>query len=169
MVKRRRPFGFGDFFSDFGDLNDMIRDMFENMGGMRLPERFREGEPIVYGVNVRIGHDGKPVVSQFGNVEKGKVKEEREPLVDIIEEKEDLRVIIELPGVEKHEIKLDVSSGQLAVEVTNPERRFAKTIPLPAQVDEKTAKATCKNGILEIVLKRAEPLKERPGAKIKVE
>ncbi len=167
MPKRRRPFfGFEDFFSDF---DEVMRRMFEDLEEMKLPKEFREAEPIVYGVNVRMGPGGKPIISQFGNVERGKVKEEREPLVDVIEERGDIRVIVELPGVEKNEINLGATPEQLKIEVTNPDHKFAKAIALPARVDEKTAKASYKNGILEVVLKRVEPLKEKPGAKIKVE
>ena len=164
MARTRRPFG---GFDDFFDFDDVIRHMFDDLKDIEFPEDFREGEPIVYGVNVRMGPEGKPVVSQFGNVEKGKVKEEREPLVDIIEEKDAVRVIIELPGVEKGDINLDAAEQSLRVNVTNPEHRFVRTIALPVKVDEKTAKATCKNGILEVVMARREPGGERPE-KIKI-
>ena len=159
MAKRRRPFaGFDDIF----DFDDVIRRMFDDLRDIEFPEDFREGEPMVYGVNVRMGPEGKPVVSQFGNVEKGKVKDEREPLVDIMEEKDAVRVVIELPGVDKNDISLDAGEQSLRVNVTNPEHRFVRAIALPVKVDEKTAKATYKNGILEVVISRKEPGGERP-------
>jgi len=167
MAKKTRPF---PEFDGFFNFDDVIRQMFENLRDLEFPEDFREGEPLVYGVNVRMGPGGKPVVSQFGNVEKGRVKEEREPLVDIIPEKDAVRVVIELPGVEKGEINLDAAEQSLRVNVTNPDHRFVRTIALPVRVDERSAKATYKNGILEVVLARKEPAGagERPG-RIKIQ
>ena len=54
--------------------------------------------PIVYGYPVKIGQDGKPIVRKFGNVVSSpgfigngiSVKEQREPLVDIISGSENL-------------------------------------------------------------------------------
>jgi len=166
MARRRPgPPGMDDFFSGFDDL---FRRVFEDLEGFEFPGGAGK-EPVVYGVNVRISPEGRPVVSQFGNVEKGRVRGEREPLVDVIEEKDVLRIVVELPGVEKEEIRLDASPQQLRVEVADPRHRFSKAVGLPVRVDEKSAKATYKNGILEVVFKRAEPAGEKPGGKIKVE
>jgi HSP20 family protein len=65
--------------------------------------------PIVYGYSVKIGQDGKPIVRKFGNVDSSpgfigsgiSVKEQREPLVDIISGSENITVVAELPGVIK--------------------------------------------------------------------
>jgi HSP20 family protein len=54
--------------------------------------------PIVYGYSIKIGQDGKPIVRKFGNVVSSpgfigsgiSVKEQREPLVDIISGSENL-------------------------------------------------------------------------------
>jgi HSP20 family protein len=65
--------------------------------------------PIVYEYSVKIGQDGKPIVRKFGNVDSSpgfigsgiSVKEQREPLVDIISGSENITVVAELPGVIK--------------------------------------------------------------------
>jgi HSP20 family protein len=164
---RRRGFFSDDFFEEFGNLQDLMENMMKEFTEEGL-EHPRENKPIVYGVNIRIGPDGKPQVSQFGNVAKGKVAEEREPLVDVIEESAEVRAVIELPGVSKDSIKLNITENTLSVNVTHPERRFAKTIKLPAKVEEKSAKATYKNGILEVVLRKKEPSQAKPGKEITV-
>ena len=75
--------------------------------------------PFVYGYSMSIGPDGKPNVQEFGNVKPSKrpgafgiqqpalePKETRQnPPVHVINEQAQVRVVAELPGVEKSEIK----------------------------------------------------------------
>ncbi|VVB67603.1 Small heat shock protein HSP16.5 [Candidatus Norongarragalina meridionalis] len=159
---RRQPFD-DDFFPGFGDIDEIFEKMLADMermqktGGTPQP-----GKPMVYGFSMRVGQDGKPQVSQFGNVERGKVKDEREPLVDVLNGEKEITVIVELPGVAKEHLKLITTENALDVEVTDPQQRFAKRISLPARVLKESAKAKLKNGILEVILKKKNPEK---GAK----
>ncbi|MFH0834935.1 MAG: archaeal heat shock protein Hsp20 [Candidatus Micrarchaeota archaeon] len=158
---RRQPFDDG-FFADFGEIEDMLNKMmaehFHDLEGM--PQQ--SGKPLVYGFSMRVGENGKPQVSEFGNVERGRVKEEREPLVDVLNGEKEITVIVELPGVAKEHLKLVTTENALDVEVADPQQRFAKRIALPARVLKESARAKLKNGILEVVLKKKTPEK---GAK----
>src|SRR5215467_129874 len=66
----------------------------------------RETGPIVWGYSVKIGPDGKADVRKFGNVDAFpnmlgggvSVKEEREPLIDVIRGTDEVRIIAEVPG-----------------------------------------------------------------------
>ncbi|PIT85654.1 heat-shock protein Hsp20 [Candidatus Micrarchaeota archaeon CG10_big_fil_rev_8_21_14_0_10_59_7] len=157
---RRQPFDDG-FFADFGEIEDMLnRMMSEHFRGLEgMP---RNNKPLVYGLSMRVGENGKPQVSEFGNVERGRVKEEREPLVDVLNGEKEITVIVELPGVAKEHLKLVTTENALDVEVADPQQRFAKRIALPSRVLKESAKARLKNGILEVVLKKKTPEK---GAK----
>ncbi len=183
MAKRRRsPFGFG-FFDDEMErmMEDMLKDFSEGFRGIDLGDlekRAREGKSFVRGYSVTIGPDGKPIVREFGDrpveIEKGKkkgVREEREPLVDVIEEKQHIKVIAELPGISKEQINLKVGEENLEIKVENPERKYYKSVKLPASVKSMSAKASYKNGVLEIILERKEPKKDEKesGHKIKIE
>ena len=65
---------------------------------------------------MKTGPDGKPHISEFGNVKQGRVdgeqsvgpvvKDAREPLVDVMDAEKEIIVIAELPGVEKTDIDL---------------------------------------------------------------
>ncbi len=180
MRKRKFPSFFGDDeddffagfepfgFSGFGEIDELMNKLMEDMRHGKFEGR--PGEPIVYGVNIRVGPDGKPHVQQFGNVARGEVTEEREPLVDIINHDKEIRVIAELPGVEKSHIKLTTTSDSLSIDVNHPDRKFAKKLKLPAPVLEKTAKASYKNGILEVVIQKQKPSeKKESGTAVKVE
>lgn len=100
-----------------------------------------------------------------------------EPLYNIVESEDEIRVSIDLPGVEKEDIKLNLQEDELIVEgvckkETPSVRRLAGRGPLyysirislPMKVDEESAKARYINGILEIVL-----VKWKRGRSIRVE
>lgn len=165
----RKKKGFG-FFDDIADDFERMQEEMERM--MEAAFSMKEGsgkEPFVYGFSVRVGPDGKPVVQQFGNV-KQKFKgagEEREPLVDVIEEKEKVSVIAEVPGVDKQDIKLKATENTLSIKVGGEERKYSKLVNLPCKVKPDSAKASYKNGVLEVTLERLEPKKET-GKEIKI-
>jgi len=191
--RRRSPF-FGDWF--FRDVDEMMREferMFEEafkeeaapknlVRERKLPDGrvVKEIGPVVYGYSITIGPDGKPVVREFGNVKPSlktrlggatpslDIRSEREPLIDIISDNGNIKVVAELPGVSKPDIKLHATANTLTVSVDTPERKYYKDLDLPAEVDPKSAKSTYKNGVLEVTL--AKVAKKKPkGEPIKVE
>lgn len=165
--KRRRDWDdfFGDFDEEFEEMRRRIERIMERLMSGEVP---LEREPMIYGFSMRIGPDGKPRIQEFGNTIRRKEEvAKREPLTDIIEEADKVRIIVELPGVEKEDIKLNATEDSLDIEVDNPDRRFEKRIELPCEVDPDSAKATYKNGVLEILLKRAS-VKEK-GKEIRIE
>jgi len=166
--KRRSPFG-SLFDLDF-DFDKLEEEMERMMREAQKGGRFEQNTPFVYGFSMRVGPDGKPVVNEFGNVPRGKKEhmEEREPLVDVIDQAKEVSVIVELPGVEKHDIKLEAKGETLSVKVDTKERKYSKEIPLPAQVKPDSAKATYKNGVLEVTLQKITPSPEKKR-EIKVE
>ncbi len=136
----------------------------------------REVGPFVYGYSITIGPDGKPIIREFGNVRPGalpaksalEVRPEREPLVDVIEEDNRIKVVAELPGVRKEDIELSVDERMMTVKVDTESRKYFKEIELPAVVDPNTAKASYNNGVLEVVVeKKAEAPKK--GHRVKIE
>nr|4RZK_A Chain A, Small heat shock protein hsp20 family [Saccharolobus solfataricus P2]4RZK_B Chain B, Small heat shock protein hsp20 family [Saccharolobus solfataricus P2] len=84
------------------------------------------------------------------------ISEEREPLADVIEKGDEIKVVAEVPGVNKEDIKVKVTNGgkKLVITAKSEDRQYYKEIDLPAEVDEKAAKANFKNGVLEITLKK---------------
>ena len=190
---RRRRSRFPFFSSFFEEMDEIMREMERMLEEMfkgyretlpselirerKLPDGriVREFGPVVYGYSITIGPDGKPVIREFGNVKpslKGfrpslDIKMEREPLVDIMSDNGNIKVIAELPGVEKEDIKLHATSKTLTISVDTPQRKYYKELELPAEVDPKTAKSIYRNGVLEVTLAK---IKEKPkGEPIKVE
>lgn len=171
--KRRR---IGSWFPDIDELmkemEKMMQEAFKNVE-QQVPKHLikerkmddgsvvREMGPIVYGYSVKIGPDGKPEVRRFGNVNSFPnvlggglaVKEEREPLVDVIKGKDELRVVAEVPGVNKEDLHVTADESTLTIESLTGQPRYQKKVELPETVDPKTAKSTYKNGILEVSFK----------------
>jgi HSP20 family protein len=159
----------------FEDFERTFEEMFQ---GMDLPKELirerklpdgatvREMGPFVYGYSFSVGPDGKPVIREFGNVKpsisggssdarpKLTVKDEREPLVDAIVNDDTVKVVAELPGVEKPDIAVECDGRILTLKVDTAKRRYYKRLELPADVDPDTSKANYKNGVLELVLTR---------------
>jgi HSP20 family protein len=75
-------------------------------------------------------------------------KEIIEPLVDIFDETNYIRVIVELPGVSEEDIRVEVEKRKIILDATSKERKYRKTIELSCDV--KDIKKRYKNGILEL-------------------
>jgi len=92
------------------------------------------------------------------------VKEQREPSVDILEIDDEVRVVVELPGVEKQDIKLYGTENSLTISVDTPQRKYYKEVQLPSMVDSKLVKSTYKNGVLEIIMPKKK--EEKPKGEL---
>jgi len=195
--RRRRAFDPFSFGFDMDDEFDQMRRYMDQMMKAAMRGSMMgtgSNEPFVYGFSLRVGPDGKPVVQEFGNTSKARrlapnpaqgdpsskgrswAAEDddeqqgvpgREPLTDVIDCGETIAVTVELPGVEKDNIKLEVADQLLTIRVDDATRRYFKEVKLPASVKEEAAKASYKNGILDITLTKKVPPKKK-GTKIEV-
>jgi HSP20 family protein len=141
--------------------------------------KIREVGPIVYGYSMTIGPGGKPRVREFGNVTsfgstsgRGEIKpqitSEREPLVDVRSTDNEVKLVLEMPGVKKEDIKVNVSEGIIKVTSNDPKRKYHKAIEVPHEADIETARSTYSNGILEAIFKKKRETKPK-GKEVKVE
>ena len=143
-----------------------IDDIFEEFKG-----KDSGSGPYYYGYTMTVGPDGKPVVKEYGNVKPGLLpnSDTREPIVDtIVDEKENVvKLIAEMPGVEKSDVKIVVDNKVVDVSAEHGEKKYHAKVPLKHKVDENSAKASYKNGILQLVFDLVE---DKPtGKKVEVE
>lgn len=110
--------------------------------------------PYFYGRTITVGPDGKPVVKEYGNRSRLST-DAREPLVDVItDEKENLiKLVAEMPGVEKSDVKITVQNRIVEISADNGNKKYHAKVPIQHKIDENSAKATYKNGILELTFK----------------
>ena len=128
--------------------------------------------PFYYGCTMTVGPDGKPVVREYGNVKPGllSTSDTREPLVDtIVDEGEKLvKLIAEMPGVEKKDVKIVVDEKIVNIDAEHGDKKYHVKVPIKYKVDENSVKASYKNGILEIIFKQL-PEEKPKGKTVEVE
>lgn len=139
---------------------ELVREYEGNNGS-----KVREVGPIIYGYSMTIGPDGRLKIQEFGNVkpkysrfESGtshpRISAEREPLVDINLTDREVKVVLEIPGVKKDNIKINAYDGILEITTSESHRKYHRTLELPEEADIDTARATYNNGIIEITFNK---------------
>jgi len=125
--------------------------------------------PFVYGFSYTAEPGKEPVFQEFGNIKPSYRGIEpsvgREPLVDVMDDKDKYRIFAELPGVEKDNIKLDVAEDSIEIS-TKDDKKFYKMIPLESTIDPDSTKASYKNGVLTVELDKKD---KRKGKEIMID
>src|SRR5919112_649904 len=125
-----------DVFREFEDMRREMERMFEEqfrdiqstapkelVREYETPEggKVKEIGPLVYGYSMTIGPDGKPKIREFGNIRspfrlgatgttsgaEPIITDEREPLADVVASDKEVKVVVEIPGVNKENIKIN--------------------------------------------------------------
>jgi len=180
--------GLDAMYNVFNDIStnapeELVRE-YETDEGVKV----REVGPIVYGYSMTIGPDGKPQVREFGNVRSlayvgsnvkkigqniGKsshLSAEREPLVDINKTDTEVKVVVEMPGIRKEDIKINAYDSQLEIATSkDAQRKYHKNIELPEQAEIETARSVYNNGVLEVTFNVKKKEAKPKGKEIKIE
>ena len=167
-IKSRYPFFiplFNDLFRDLDGFDEIFED-FEHERNTDLAKMINKiesenqdrSEPFIYGYSINIDENGKAEINEFGNIkadsdENLEVTESREPLIDLIDGKNSIAVVIEIPGVEKSDIKIEIKESKLVVSTTSS-KNYYKEIPLESKIISSSARAKYNNGILEIIINK---------------
>jgi HSP20 family protein len=174
---------FGNIDNMFREVEKMMEEELKNFQEKEPKEYVKERKtqdgsivkefgPFVYGYSMKIGPDGKPDIQEFGNLKKShngpEVKEEREPLVDVVDNVDKIQVVVELLGVEKTDIKLHGTEDSLTISVDTSPYKYYKEIELPVKTRIKEAKSTYKNGVLEVIIPKLEPSGNPKGDQINI-
>jgi HSP20 family protein len=153
----------GGLFKGIEKLIDLAAELKEAGGEIKKEgeidlTRLKEGMKGVYGFSIKTAVGGKPIVETFGNIKKTPegpiVEEEREPLTDVFDEKDEIVVIAEIPGISEEGITLDLKEDILEISAAGKNRKYYKEVLLPVQVKKETLSYTYKNGILEVRIKK---------------
>ena len=191
---------FDDYFAGFEEMQEEMARIFKQFSNIQsnapkelvreyqMPDgtKVREVGPIVYGYSMTIGPDGKPHISQFGNVKNlaggsnkhelnlsgtgpgPAITAEREPLADVNTTEKEIKVIVEMPGIKKEDIKINATEGMVEITTTGSQRKYNKTIEIPPEADIDSARSNYTNGILEVVFNKKENVKPK-GKEVKID
>ena len=143
-------------FDDFRRFEEMMNRMFESFWGRPTSRRLLSS-----------GERGAVVPSEY-----------REPFIDVMEKDKEIIATAEMPGLEKKDIKINVTEDMLEISAETKqeekkeekgyiyrERRsgsYYRAISLPSPVDPDNSKATYENGVLEIKMPKTEVKKKTP-------
>ena len=70
--------------------------------------------------------------------------------LDVYEEDDRLRVVADIPGIDKRDIDLRCDGEVLTLDAAGDTREYHERVRLPTSVDEHSASASYNNGILEV-------------------
>jgi len=152
---------FKSMSTSFFDVNDAFEEV----------KDYSNSGPLFYGYTMTVGPDGKPSVQEYRNVKPDRlhISDTREAIVDtIVDEKEKVvKLIAEMPGVEKTDVKILVDKNVVDITAEHGEKKYHCKVPLQHKVDENSAKATYKNGILQLIFKLV--VEKQTSKKVEVE
>jgi len=163
--------GFDEFFADFEEQTTRLFEQADRAGG----------KSFIYGYRAYSGPDGKPVVEEYSNVPgfKGLAGgefakalpassapqscaapetggEAVEPYYDVLDQGDKVKLIVEMPCVEKKDIKLKSTGRTITVEAKGSYRDYATKIRVPENVESKPERAEYNNGVLEVTYAKAQ-------------
>jgi HSP20 family protein len=162
----KTSFSMGGLLGGLGGLIEKLGELAEAGEELSRSGEFKDdkgGIRGVYGINIKtgLGDQGQTEfkVEPFGNVGRGSVnrpegKDIREPLVDIHEEDDCVLVLVELPGVAKESVKLDVADSRLSLLAERGKTTYRKEVDLPKGCSAKHMSWECSNGILQARFER---------------
>lgn len=158
--KRKRTF-YDDLMDEdnFMDIEDIIE---------RMMEKYAEGlsdvskRPFIYGFSISKQPGEEPEIKEFGHMSLfdersagSKPMEERELLVDTYELDDTIYVTADLSDYKKEEIEILVAELDIELKLGSGEHVISEYIEIDG-VDPDRVKATFKNGVLELAMKKKE-------------
>jgi HSP20 family protein len=148
-VERYRP---STWLSPFDRMEDIFEEFFRRPFRSRLPRLFEEGEPT--------------------------------PSVDIYEEGDNIIMKSEMPGMSKEDVEVNLTDDTITISGTKKKEEkvekkdyyhlersfgsFKRSFALPSEVQSDKAKASFKDGVLEVTIPKSEEAKKKEK-KLKIE
>lgn len=124
--------------------------------------------PFYYGYTMTVGPDGRPTLREYGNAGPGArpASDSRNLAVEtIVDDGQRLvKLVAEMPGVEKSDVKIRVNGRTVGIDAENGKKRYRASVPVKARIDTNSAKASYRNGVLEITFRQLEP--EKPAGRV---
>ncbi len=84
-----------------------------------------------------------------------KTDEPREPLEDVFEDKDAIKVYVELPAENEDDIQLNITDGNVEIKAKN----FRKKLEVPGNLDKDKASKKYNNGVLTVTIPKKKPSK----------
>ena len=156
-----------NFFDELFGIDPVhgMEEIFDRLNRVMGMSRENLGQyPFIYGFSVTHRSGENLEIREFGNIPTFEQIETgdrhylctRRPLIDIQETEDKVYIFAEIPGIEKEKILLNATDLILDIETIDGNPKYSERVELPVKVDPQSAKATYKNGVLEVAFKRLE-------------
>ena len=152
-----------DIFDEFRRFEENMNRMFAEIWGMPIKRGL-----LLPGESER----------SFLPATTGAIERYRKPFIDVVETDKEVIATAEMPGLEKEDIKINITEDRLDISAETKreeekkekgyiykERRsgsYYRAISLPSTIDPDNAKATYNNGVLQITMPKTEIKKKTP-------
>jgi len=113
----------------------------------KAPQTFRNK-------NVKIKKHTRPCLYKTPKIYRERKRTEREPLIDVLEEKDEVIVVAEFAGFNRENLRIHVRNQRLTLSAEALDRKYHKSLNLPTGVIPKSVRTAYKNGVLEIRLRK---------------
>jgi len=106
------------------------------------------------------------------------------PAVNIIESKDDYRIEVAAPGLDKSDFKINIENNVLTISAEKEEKTenegesfvrrefnyasFSRSFTLPESMDTEKISAKHKDGVLDVIIPKKEEAKQKPARNIKI-
>jgi HSP20 family molecular chaperone IbpA len=131
-------------------LTDVLKLAAEGSGQVGRTRQYGIGDDIKVTSSIRIGFLDEMLSAQVPPP-----RVEREPMIDVIQTEEGLKVLVLLPGVEKEDIRVFPRPGSLVFEIDSRGRSYRKEIPCDLKPSNVTVKSVVENNsVVEITFTR---------------
>jgi len=106
------------------------------------------------------------------------------PAVNIVEDKDDYRIEVAAPGLDKSDFKIDFENNVLTISAEKEEKQeeknerymrrefnyssFSRCFTIPDTLDAEKISAQHKDGVLHVIIPKKEEAKEKPARTIKI-
>ena len=162
----------------FEEFDNIFTDALDKESTERvLPDgrTLRQYGPYTYGYSMRVGPDGVPEIREFGNVRPRRSpfeltepegqsrglterKSDKESEVDVFTKNNEVKVVIDFPGLEQSDISVQATGKTVTVSLNGTK----KDVQLPEEVDTTSQRFTYKAGILEVTFQKLAKKKDKP-------
>ncbi|WP_254526078.1 Hsp20/alpha crystallin family protein [Natrinema caseinilyticum] len=94
--------------------------------------------------------EDEPNADEFGD----STRDSEEIPIDITEQRDEILVGAELPGLRKQDIDVSVSENTLTIEAEREDGRIARSVDLPEPIVPKRVDASYEDGVLWLTLRK---------------
>jgi HSP20 family molecular chaperone IbpA len=131
-------------------LTDVVKLAAEGSGQVEERREYRIGDDVRVSSSVRIGF-----LDDWLSARTPPPRVEQEPLIDVIQSREGLKVLVLLPGVEKEDVRVYARPRSLVFEINSRGRSYQREIPCDLRPSDVTIKSMVQNNsVVEITFAR---------------